>query len=210
MNLVSFLRRAGSFQAAVTPLLPRMTRRMAVMGAALGLIGTRGGAMPAEAQTVSAPERMLRPRKGDKLVFASGPNMGKTVGPEDLAEGGPQVLVWGADPVTGVVRDGSRLNQALVVRLPADSLNEVSRKRSASGVVAYSAICSHAQCPVTEWRKDLGRLHCPCHNSEYDPRENAKVVNGPAMRQLASLPLALEDGVLVVAEPFIGKVGAQA
>ncbi len=52
-------------------------------------------------------------------------------------------------------------------------------------------------------------LHCPCHNSEYDPREAARVVNGPALRALASLPLSLEQGILVVAEPFIGKVGAQ-
>ena len=181
-----------------------------MVGAALGLIGTRGRAALAQAQTPPAPERILRPRKGDKLVFASGPNAGKAVTPEGLAEGGPQALVWAADPVTGIVRDGSRLNQALVVRLPADSLEEVSRERSAGGVVAYSAICTHAQCPVTEWRKELGRLHCPCHNSEYDPRENAKVVNGPALRQLAALPLGLEDGVLVVAEPFIGKIGAQA
>lgn len=191
-------------------LLPAVTRRVAVVAAALGLVGTRDGPALAQAPAPPRPERMQRPRKGDKLVFASGPKAGKPISPEDLVEGGPQSLVWAADPETGIVRDGSRLNQVLVVRLPEESLDEVSRTRSAGGVVAYSATCTHAQCPVSEWRKDREVLHCPCHNSEYDPRENAKVVNGPAVRGLPALPVSLDGGVLVVAAPFIGKVGSQA
>ncbi len=183
-----------------------MTRRLAVAtGAVFGLIG---GSNAALAQGAS-PERMQRPKPGDKLVFAAGETAGHEITPGALSEGGPQALAWAADPATGVVRDGSRLNQVLVVRLAESSLSELTRKRSAGSVVAYSAICPHALCPVTEWRSDLEILHCPCHNSEYDPREAAKVVNGPALRALASLPLSLEQGVLVVAEPFIGKVGAQ-
>lgn len=153
---------------------------------------------------------MQRPKKGDKLVFAAGEKAGKPVTPEALTEGGPQAIAWATDPETGVVRDGSRLNQVLVIKLVEGSLGEVSRKRGAGGIVAYSAICSHALCPVSEWNKDQGVFHCPCHNSQFDPRENGKVVQGPAQRGLASLPLALADGVLVVAEPFIGKIGAQA
>jgi rieske iron-sulfur protein len=67
-------------------------------------------------------------------------------------------------------------------------------------------------CPVTEWVKGEGLdkdvFKCPCHNSEYDPREGAQVVFGPAPRRLAALPLAVVDGALTVAAPFIGKVGA--
>jgi Rieske Fe-S protein len=48
-----------------------------------------------------------------------------------------------------------------------------------------------------------------CHNSEFDPRHAAVVVFGPAPRRLAALPLAIKDGALVVAAPFIGKVGGQ-
>jgi Rieske Fe-S protein len=48
---------------------------------------------------------------------------------------------------------------------------------------------------------------CPCHNSEYDPRQGAQVVFGPAPRRLAALPLALAGGALSVAGGFIGKVG---
>jgi len=196
-------------QPLTVPLLPRVTRRAAVIGAALGLAGTHGRASAAEVQPPpSQPDRMQRPKKGDKLVFAAGPNAGKDIAPSSLPEGGPQVMAWAADPATGIVRDGSRLNQVLVVRLAESSLDEVTRQRAAGGVVAYSAICRHALCPVTEWRQDRAVLHCPCHNSEYDPRQEAKVVNGPAQRALASLPLSLEENVLIVAAPFIGHVGA--
>ncbi len=56
---------------------------------------------------------------------------------------------------------------------------------------------------------DKNVFKCMCHNSEYDPRQGALVVFGPAPRRLAALPLALADGALTVAAPFVGKVGAQ-
>jgi len=199
--------------SAARRILPRgifhgMGRRDAVLlGGAAGLIGTGAAAQP-ELAPPPSPDRLKRPQKGDALVFASGPNADKPIPAGDLPEGGPQVLAWASDPATGAVRDGSRLNQVLLVRLPENSLEQPTRERAAGGIVAYSAICSHAQCPVTEWRQEAGLLHCACHNSEYDPRENAKVVNGPATRSLAALPIGLNDGMLVVAGSFIGKVGA--
>jgi rieske iron-sulfur protein len=181
-------------------------RRTAVAGGLSGLIAPGASAQTAPPQP--SPESLKRPQKGDTLVFATGANAGKPIAPGDLPQGGPQQMAWAVDPASGTVRDGSRLNQVLLVRLADDSFAEPTRARAAAGVVAYSAICSHAQCPVTEWRQETGILHCACHNSEYDPRENAKVVSGPAPRSLAALPLGLNDGKLVVAGLFIGKVGA--
>ncbi|WP_143199949.1 Rieske (2Fe-2S) protein, partial [Bradyrhizobium sp. NAS80.1] len=90
---------------------------------------------------------------------------------------------------------------------------EATQSHAVDGIVAYSAICAHAACPVSEWVKaEQGNktvLKCPCHNSEYDPGQNAEVVFGPAPRRLAALPLAITDGALVVAGSFIGKVGGQ-
>ena len=53
------------------------------------------------------------------------------------------------------------------------------------------------------------RFKCPCHESEFDPSDGARVVGGPAPWQLAALPLKLVDGVLAVAGPFEGRVGFQ-
>ena len=154
-----------------------------------------------------------RPQPRDFLVVAEGEREGKLIKPEDLKLGDPPLLAWPKDPESSVIRDGSRLNELLVVRLAPDQLDEATKPRAADGIVAYSAICTHAGCPVTAWMKasegDVEVFKCMCHNSEDDPRQAAQVVFGPAPRRLAALPLAIVDGALVVAGTFVGKVGAQ-
>jgi rieske iron-sulfur protein len=154
-----------------------------------------------------------RPQKADLLVASEGDQEGQVIRPQDLKLGGPPMHAWPKDPKTSVIRTGSRLNELLVVRLDPAELDDVTRSHAADGIVAYSAICAHAGCPVTGWMKgeevDKDVFKCFCHNSEYDPRQGAEVVFGPAPRRLAALPLAIVDGSLVVAAPFVGKVGAQ-
>ena len=84
-----------------------------------------------------------RPQKADVLVFAEGDHAGEVIKPQDLKAGGPPVRAWPKDPKTSVVRNGSRLNEVLVVRLDPAELNEETRSRAAGGVVTYSAICVH-------------------------------------------------------------------
>jgi Rieske Fe-S protein len=154
-----------------------------------------------------------RPQKGDLLVISEGDHAGEIVKPGDLKLGGPPLHAWPKDAKTSVIRKGSRLNEILVIRLDPAELDDDTRGHAADGIVAYSAICAHAGCPVTAWVKQDGGdkdvFKCVCHNSEYDPRQGAEVVFGPAPRRLAALPLAIADGSLTVAAPFIGKVGAQ-
>jgi rieske iron-sulfur protein len=154
-----------------------------------------------------------RPQKADLLVLTEGEHAGEVIKPADLKLGGPPVHAWPKDPKTSVIRKGSRLNEILVVRFDPAELDEATRAHAADGIVAYSAICAHAGCPVTAWVKeengDKNVFKCVCHNSEYDPRQGAQVVFGPAPRHLAALPLAIADGSLIVAAPFLGKVGAQ-
>jgi Rieske Fe-S protein len=111
------------------------------------------------------------------------------------------------DPATKTIRNGSSLNQVILVKLDPASLDDDTRARSAEGVVAYSAVCKHAQCPVNGWIAEKQVLHCFCHDSQYDPRHGAKVVFGPAPRSLPALPVKIVDGVLMAAGTFLGKVG---
>ena len=153
-----------------------------------------------------------RPQKADVLVFSEGDRAGEEIKPQDLQAGGPPVRAWPKDPSTSVVRKGSRLNEVLVVRLDPAELDEETRSRAAGGVVAYSVICVHTGCPITAWVKAASGkdvFKCVCHNSEYDPRQSAQVIFGPAPRRLPALPLAAGDGPLTVAATFVGKVGAQ-
>ena len=146
-------------------------------------------------------------------MLSEGEHAGDIIKPQDLKLGGPPLHAWPKDPKTSVIRDGSRLNEVLVVKLDPAELDDETRSRAADGIVAYSAICAHAGCPVTAWVKgtagDKDVFKCVCHNSEYDPRQSAEVVFGPAPRRLAALPLAMADGSLTVAAPFVGKVGPQ-
>jgi len=144
-----------------------------------------------------------RPQEGDFLVRTDGPPT--PLGPGDISA--PQVIAWPMDPATKTVRDGSRLNKVLLVRLDPATLEQPTLARAADGVVGYSAICPHAGCEVTGWQADQLMLECPCHNSRYNPREAAAIVDGPTMRALASLPLKIVDGKLAVAKPFIGRLG---
>lgn len=185
------------------------TRRAVLIGA-LATTACLGCSSHARAGE-DAPGSDERPQKGDVLVFSEGDKEGKLVTAADLPAGGPPVHAWPQDPKTSVVRSGSRLNEILIIRLDPAELDDKTRERAVDGIIAYSAICAHAGCPVTAWVKsDVGDkevFKCMCHNSEYDPRAGAQVVFGPAPRRLAALPLALSDGSISVAGNFIGKVG---
>jgi rieske iron-sulfur protein len=194
-----------------TPSCPDSTRR------ALILTTLAAGACIAASKAAAAGEDQPgsdeRPQKADVLVLSEGEHAGKIIEPQDLKLGGPPLRAWPKDPKTSVIRNGSRLNEILVVRLDPAELDDETRTRAADGIIAYSAICSHAGCPVTGWLKgaagDNDVLKCFCHNSEFDPRHSAEVVFGPALRRLAALPLTTTGGSLTVAATFVGKVGGQ-
>jgi Rieske Fe-S protein len=153
-------------------------------------------------------ETAKRPQPGDHLVFLTGPKKDQPARAEDLELGGTQLQAYPADP-KGLVRDGSPLNLVLLVRVGDDGLDEETRKRSADGVVAYSAICTHQACPVNQWSTEKLAMVCSCHGSTYDPKNGAKVIFGPAPLPLAALPLKSDNGVLIVAGGFVGRVGGQ-
>jgi Rieske Fe-S protein len=166
------------------------------------------GTVIARADEPTDPARMKLPQPGDWLVSA-GVDAGTTpLKPGDLGRH-DLVLAWGFDTSRKVPRDGSRLNMVLLMRFDPATLGKSERNLAADGVVAFSAICTHQQCTVTDWLKSSQVLQCPCHQSQYDLRHGAKVVGGPAPRALPALPLKEDGGVLVVAGPFTARVGGE-
>jgi rieske iron-sulfur protein len=147
-----------------------------------------------------------RPKAGDLLVKAGDSNV-KPLAPDDVALGGPSLLAWPMDPTDMTVRNGSRFNQIVLVRFDPSRLSLETAPHAAEGVVAYSGICTHDGCEVDDWLPDKQLLHCGCHFSKFDPKDDAHVVDGPASRKLPALPLKIVNGKLVVAEPFTGRIG---
>jgi Rieske Fe-S protein len=149
-----------------------------------------------------------RPRKGD-LLIKTGASPHEPLRVDDVRPGARPLFAWAMDPADGTVRNGSRLNQVLVLRLDDKRLTAETRARAVEGVVAYTAVCTHAGCDVDDWLTDQQILHCSCHGSQFDPKDGARVLGGEAPRPLPALPLALDRGRLVVAGPFTARVGFQ-
>ncbi len=150
--------------------------------------------------------RSSRPVAGDLLVKV-GDTTATPLTPADVVTGPGPTLAWPLSSTDATVRSGSRLNRVVLVRLDAAVLGEKTRARSADGIVAYSAICTHTGCEVGAFLPEEQALYCECHQSRFDPREEARVTDGPAPRNLPALPLSIMDGRLVVAGPFSTRPG---
>jgi rieske iron-sulfur protein len=160
----------------------------------------------ASAQTEPARER---PKEGDLLIAVSAAANAEPLKPDDLQLDGKQTFAWPMDPESKTVRSRSRLNKVLLLRLDPEGFDAETKEHAADSIVAYSAICVHTGCDVTNWDPKRQLLECPCHYSTYDPKEGGKVVSGPAPRRLPALPLKIADSRLVVAKPFTGRAGFQ-
>jgi len=177
--------------------------------AVLKLMAGAGLALPV-ARLVSAQDdarRKARPQPNDRFVFAGGDRKGQLITVADLAAGGSPLTAYPMDPSARIVRDDSRLNQILLVRLDPSRLNDDTRARAADGVVAYSAVCTHTGCDVWDWQSASSTIKCACHFSEFDLKQSARVMNGPAPRRLPALPLKVVDGAPAVASGFVGRPG---
>lgn len=81
------------------------------------------------------------------------------------------------------------VGQSRLVQTPSGAYVLVTRT-SASGVVGFSAVCTHAGCTVS------GNFQCPCHGSAFNPRTGA-VVQGPAVQALPSVGVAVQGPYIV-------------
>ena len=154
--------------------------------------------------------RKARPQTNDRFVFASGNRKREVITLADIPDGGPPLTAYPVEPRTHVVRDDSRLNRVLLVRLDPHGLSGDTSARAANGIVAYSAVCTHTGCDVWDWQPASSTVKCPCHFSEFDLKDSAKVLNGPATRRLPALPLKVVDGMPAAAGSFVGRPGFDA
>lgn len=184
---------------------PIQRRRLLQGACVIGLGLTRAG----HAQAPGLAGLPPGPAAGDLLVFAFGAREGETIAPEDLKLGDKQVFAWAYEPGSKTVRNQTRVYEILLIRLEPSWLSEQTAARAVDGIVAYTGFCPHTGCDVELWDAEAKRFQCPCHESQFDPSDGARVVGGPAPWPLAALPLKLADGKLAVAGPFEGRLGFQ-
>jgi len=131
------------------------------------------------------------------LVDADAESNLKPLRPEDLAVGKP-LLVYPFDTKTGAPKNESRSNKLVLTRFPEDQMAPGTKSRSAGGVLAYSALCTHQACDVKTWIAKEKVLVCFCHASKFDLLDGAKVVDGPASKPLPGVSLKLEGEFLAI------------
>ncbi len=177
------------------------------------LLGTAGvGAMTGVGLsfgTIKAPSGKKERRKvvkGDKLVFAMGPNANKLIHPGDIPPNkGTLAYPKGKEDHDNLILLIHAANQA-------DFKKPTKLNWIVDGFIAYSAICTHMGC-VVEWYPekqfsfDFPHLFCPCHQSVFDIFHGAKVLAGPAPRPLPQLPLMIADNIITAAGDFDGPIG---
>ena len=146
------------------------------------------------------------PQVGDMFVFGDGPRKGDVVSIEALVIDTPPVTVQAKDPASGTVRDSDH-STVLLFRVLPEKVPPDMKDYAPQGVLAYSAVCTHLGCIVSDWAKEEKLFVCPCHEAKFDPMQEGKVISGPGPRPLPILPLKIEDGKLVVADVFTGPVG---
>jgi ubiquinol-cytochrome c reductase iron-sulfur subunit len=138
-------------------------------------------------------------RPGSRLVTSDG----EPVTREVLAGGG--TLVAFPEGHTGAAD-----SQIALFRFKGGEFEAQPGRESWSpeGFVAYSRICTHVGCAVSQYLDEAQMLACPCHQSTFDLLHGARPVMGPAGRPLPQLPLAIDpQGYLVAQSDFTEPVG---
>lgn len=158
---------------------------------------------------LAQPPDRLRPQPGDVLVYDGSEQDAQQIMADNLELNAQPVAALPRDPVSGVIRNRSRLNRIMVMKVDPDALSSQTKENSASGIIAYSAICTHTGCDITNWNAEQLNMACPCHESQFDVLNGGSVVGGPAPRPLAMLPLVIDQGRVIVAAEFSGRVGFQ-
>ncbi len=181
-----------------------ITRRKLFRSAAIAIAGTplAAGAADSKASKALKADR-APPQLGDVLAYPSWENEGRVLAVSDVVVGHKPLLVYPHDPVAGITRERSRLNQLLVLRLGPTETSAQSE------IVVYSGVCTHTACAVSEWDETSGHLICPCHASEFAPAQKAKVINGPAKRALPAIPVEVRDGAITITGGFSSRVGSK-
>ena len=116
------------------------------------------------------------PKPGDLLVRV-GDAMKQPLSPGEIKRGAKPVIAWAMDPMNETLRDGSKLNQVLLVRFDSSNLAQDTRSRAADGVVAYSAICTHADCVVDDFLADEQVLDASYFHLSDEPGGGEQVEN---------------------------------
>jgi Rieske Fe-S protein len=151
------------------------------------------------------------PMVGDVFVFTDGPNKGNVVNVADIPVE-KLITVQAKDP-SGAVREGDNSTVVLYRVAPAKVPSDMTSE-SVEGIMAYSAVCTHQGCMMTDWHiasdaVAFSGIICPCHDAIFDPLQSGKNTAGAVSRTLPHFPIKSDGGKLVVTDVPSSYVGVK-
>ena len=122
------------------------------------------------------------------------------------------VAVGGVETVFPDVPDGNKAadSASLIIRMRPDELqvSDARKNWSVDGHIVYSIVCTHLGCPVKLYEQQTHHLFCPCHQSTFDAAREAKVLFGPAARNLPQLAISVDsEGYFIAQGDYSEPVG---
>lgn len=150
------------------------------------------------------------PKVGDVFIFTDGPKKGNVVNVDDVVLNAAPLTVQAKDPA-GAVRDGDNCT-AVLYRVAKEKVPGDMADATVDGVMAYSAVCTHQGCMMTEIHNPdnvsaaFGFI-CPCHDAIFDPLQDGKNVGGATSATLAYFPIKSDGGKIVVSDEPSTNVG---
>ena len=176
----------------------------ALAGAAA--VVTVGGSLPA-----FAADQKDVPKVGDVFVFTEGPKKGNVVMVADVpAE--TLITVQAKDP-NGAIREGDNYTAVFYRVAPAKVPSDMASE-TVDGIMAYSAVCTHQGCMMTEIHKVSEAVNafgiiCPCHDAIFDPLQGGKNTGGATSRTLPHFPIKSDGGKITVSDVPSSFVGVK-
>ena len=151
---------------------------LVVVGLAIGGVAAAKGRARAGTKTASPASTAAATPTASSTARASS----ETTGPAtpSSAAGGPVITSLANLTQQGAVSfNDAAAGASILVSLGGDK------------AVAFSSTCTHAGCSVG-YDPSSKLIICPCHGSEFDPANGAKVLNGPAPSPLPSVAVVVD------------------
>jgi Rieske Fe-S protein len=101
----------------------------------------------------------------------------------------------GTLPIVAVARvDDMARGSAKLFSYPDAESHAILVRLADGEFVAYDQQCTHLLCPVIA-QPEHGRLHCPCHNGNFD-LATGRVLSGPPQRPLPRIALDIRGATV--------------